>query len=250
MREIWDHPFGYALLKIERANDHIADIQSRLHASSDDYGPSLHVDGKTGEQFLYYKQGDRYLRSDIALMAGDAVHNLRSALDIAWVETIKRVSPASLTKWTQFTVPDSKTKLVGDLTKTGKIDPASELFDFMVNRVKSYEGGDTDIVALHNLDVDDKHRLLIPVVAVTGIKGVELKNEDGSVDVLDIAITRPNAFRKVVGLETQLQNHGEVVFHVTFGKGAPGEDFEVIPTLMRYSKKVERIVRTLQRLTS
>src|SRR5258706_15448115 len=92
-KEIWETPFGNAHLKIERANKHIADIDKRLRASLDTHGPSLHLDGKTGEQFLYYSLTDRYLRSDIALIVGDAIHNLKCALDFAWCDVIKRLYP-------------------------------------------------------------------------------------------------------------------------------------------------------------
>ena len=84
MPEIWENPFANAHLKIERADKHIADIEQRLRISSDRYGPSLHIDMKTGEQFLAYYLRDRELRRDIALIVGDAIHNLRCALDIVW----------------------------------------------------------------------------------------------------------------------------------------------------------------------
>jgi hypothetical protein len=206
------------------------------------------MDGNTGEKFLHYYLTDRELGVDLALITGDAIHNLRTALDFAWRGTIERFSPKPVDGWTHFPVSVSKTKLIGDLTKTAKIDPTSDLFDFMVNRVKSYEGGDNDIRSIHTLDIDDKHQILIPVVAVTGIKGVELKNEDGSVDVFDIDITRPNAFRKNVGLGTEFQYHGKVIFRVEFGKGTPTEGLEIVPTLTRFYIKTMKIVRTLQRM--
>jgi hypothetical protein len=249
MREIWDHPFGHALLKVDRAEKHIADIDKRLVASSDAYGTSLHCDIKTGEQFLHYRLTDTTLRADIALIVGDAIHNLRSALDFAWCGTLDKINPGSGTTWTHFPLPDSKTKLIGDLAKTGEIDPTSRLFDFMVERVKSYKGGDDDICAIHALDIDDKHQLLIPMVAVTGISGVELENEDGSIDRFDIVLTRPNSYRKVVTFGAKFKNHGEVRFQVTFGQGILTQDLPVVPTLLRFHAKVYEIVRHLQRLS-
>jgi hypothetical protein len=38
MPEIWENPFANAHLKVERANKHIAAIEERLRASSDNYG--------------------------------------------------------------------------------------------------------------------------------------------------------------------------------------------------------------------
>jgi len=174
---------------------------------------------------------------------------LRSALDIAWVEIVNTVGCGATTK-THFPIRPDQTKewLESVLPASAGIDTTSPIFDFMVNRVKSYKGGDADLLALHILDIHDKHELLIPVLTVTGIKGVELKNEDGSVDVFDIAITRPNTFRKTVGLETEIQYHGKVVFHIEFDKGTPTEGLEIISTLVRFHTKTTRIVRTLQRM--
>jgi hypothetical protein len=123
------------------------------------------------------------------------------------------------------------------------------LFDFLVERVKSYKGGDADICAIHALDIDDKHHLLIPILTVVGIDGVELENEDGTIDKYTIAVTRHNFYRAPVTLGSKFKNHGEVIFKVTFREGTPTHDLEVVPTLLRFSKKTLRIVRGLQRMT-
>jgi hypothetical protein len=256
MEEVWESPYGHALLKIKRADKHIADFKQRLLTSSDRYGPRFYVDGKTGEKFLHYGQDDRYLRSDLALITGDAIHNLRSALDVAWVETVNTVGRGA-TGWTHFPInPDqSREWLESVLTKNAGIEPTSRIFELIVNHVKCYKGGDSDILALHDLDIDDKHFLLIPMVAVTGVIGIELENEDGLIDSFDIGRTRfsgpgiQSTYRRNVGLETKLKNHGEVRFKVTFGKGTPTENLEIVPTLERFSRKVWEIVRRLQIMT-
>jgi hypothetical protein len=246
-KEVWETPYGNAALKIERANKHIFDFQERLLASSDRYGPSLHLDGNTGEKFLYYSMEDRYLRSDLALIAGDAIHNLRSALDIAWVEIVG----SRATKFTKFPIDSSKPRnwLESILINNAGIDSASGIFDLVLNHVKGYKGGDRDILALNDLDIDDKHHLLIPMLAITGIQGIELENEDGSIDRLDIATTRFEPYRRTVGINTQLKNHGRVAFFVTFGEGTLVKNLPIIPTLERFSGKVWEIVQHLKRLS-
>ena len=140
---MWDHPFGHALLKVERANKHITDINKRLSTSSDTNGPSMHVYAKTGEQFIYYGLTDGALRSDIALIVGDAIHNLKCALDIAYRETIRSMSPDGYNpSRTKFIVGDNRKHLESSLTKTAKIPANSPLFKFLVEDVKSYRGGD------------------------------------------------------------------------------------------------------------
>ncbi|MGB6692898.1 MAG: hypothetical protein WBE56_01860, partial [Terracidiphilus sp.] len=77
---------------------------------------------------------------------------------------------------------------------------------------------------------------------------IELEHEDGRIEVLDIVLTRRQSFRQSIPLETKLKNHGQTAFHVTFREATSLNDLEVIPTLKRFSWKVKRIVRTLQRM--
>ena len=87
------------------------------------------------------------------------------------------------------------------------------------------------------------------MITVTGIKGVELKNEDATIDVFDIVIARRlETYRRVVPLETKIQKHGHATFKVTFGDGTPLEGVDILPALRRMSAKVHRIVHILQRM--
>jgi hypothetical protein len=74
-------------------------------------------------------------------MIGDALHNLKCALDIAWIDTVKRLSPTGYNPETKFPVRKNRQDLESVLEKTGKVLPDSPLFRFMVEGVKSYEGG-------------------------------------------------------------------------------------------------------------
>jgi hypothetical protein len=250
MPEIWDHPFGHAQLKVERAKKHIADVQERINRSSDAYPPTRKVDGKTGEEFLYYALTDRTFKTDIAMLAGDAIHNLRCALDFAWCGTIEKLSPTALTQWTHFPIPDSRQKLIGDLTKTGKISQSSPVFDFMVERVKSYEGGDADICAINTLDLNDKHVLLIPVINFVKIDGVEFEDEGGRILHSLIATKRNIGYRINIPTGSHVKNYGQATIQVVFPHETITEGLEVVPTLNRFYGKTREIVRKLQRMAN
>lgn len=251
MSEIWENPFANAYLKIERANKHIADIEQRLRTSSNANGPSLNIDAKTGEQFFYYGLTDSTLRSDIALTVGDAIHNLKCALDIAYREAVRVLIPAGFdSSRTKFPVGNNRKHLESSLTKTAKINADSPLFILLVERVKSYkgEGGDRDICAIHSLDIDDKHHLLIPMLAVVGFDGAEVEFENGSITRFTVMLIRPNFYRTAIPLNGKIKNYGEARFEITFSEGTPLDGLEVIPTLKRFSAKTLKIVRVLQRI--
>jgi hypothetical protein len=245
MPEVWENPFANALLKIDRANKHISDIEQRLRTSANRYGPSLHIDGKTGEQFLCCYFTDETLISDLAPMAGNAIHDLRSALDIAWIGAIPAENVSSHTKF-PVDPEGSREKLDSTLTKKAKVPFPVPVLSLALDGVKPYHGGDADILALHILDIDDKHRSLIPMVALVNINGVELENEDGTIDRLDIRVTRPNFYRKTVAFGAKLKNHGEVAIQVTFREGTPTQGQEIVQVLRRFSVKVEEIVLRLR----
>ena len=205
------------------------------------------MNGNTGEKFLHYRLEDYMLHGELALITGDAIHNLRSALDIAWLEIVRTVGCGS-SSYTKFPIDPNQPKnwLESTLTSTAGIYPTSRIFDFLVNHVKGYKGGDSDILALHYLDIDDKHRLLVPMVSITRVKGVELENEDGTIDCCDIVLKHGQIYRKVVPLNTKLKKHGEVQFYITFGEGTPAQGLEIVPTLERLSRKVWEIIQRLQ----
>ena len=102
--QIWDNSFGHAKLKVERANKHIADIEERVRRSPDAYAPSLKIDLKTGQQFVQYGLTDRTLQPDLALIIGDAVHNLKCALDFTWCGTIRVLLPSALSGQSKFPI--------------------------------------------------------------------------------------------------------------------------------------------------
>jgi hypothetical protein len=249
MREIWENPYANALLKIERADKHISDIEQRLSSSQDSYHLSLHFNASTGKQFVLYSLAEKYIRASLALTIGDAIHNLKCALDIAWSDTIQSLSPAGYNPRIKFPVYETRERLESVLQKTTKILPDSSLYKFMVKSVKSYQGGDSDIWAIHQLDIDDKHHLLIPVLNVLSIEGVELEQENGQVDCLTLALTGPIPGWIEVPLGSKLKNYGHATFEVKFRDGIPAEGLEVVPTLRRFSAKTLEIVRILRRMS-
>jgi hypothetical protein len=250
MAEIWENPFGYAILKIERAKKHIADFEERVRTSPDAYPTTVKIETKTGQHFLYYGPWDRSIRRDLALIAGDAIHNLRCALDIAYCEIIRTLSPQGfIPAKTKFFIGDDRKHYESTLEKTAKVARGSALFELLAGRIKPYRGGDSDICSLHDLAIRDKHHLLIPVANIVSIDGLELEDESGDVDVHTFTATRPLLTHGIaVPFGSHIKNHGKVAIRITFGNGILADDPEVVPTLSRLRWKTSRIVRVFQRM--
>ena len=75
-------PFESSRLKIERANQHITEIRSVVSLLPSAYVATVETDPTGGNEVVKHDLRNRdKLISDIALMLGDAVHNLHCALD-------------------------------------------------------------------------------------------------------------------------------------------------------------------------
>lgn len=93
-----------------------------------------------------------------ALIFGDFVHNLRAALDIAVVD-IARLRGKSLDK-VKFPFAETKEKFKSTIENFNRLGA-----DFVeaISALEPYRGGNDRLRLLHDLDIDDKHKLVIPV---------------------------------------------------------------------------------------
>lgn len=154
--------------KIERANQHIKDIETVMRAFRDKnpYGFRIENDPKTGDE-IHLVEIRRETPTPLSLITGDALHNLRSALDhLAW--QAHEADGGKPDKKTEFPVCDAPSKYKPrDLAKKQKFSPRLiKLFE----SVQPYQAGYEMLGVLHELNNFDKHRLLI--VTAFALSGV------------------------------------------------------------------------------
>jgi hypothetical protein len=92
-------------------------------------------------------------------IVGDAVHNLRAALDLLAVEAVGR--NGGNTKSVYFPFADSAANL-DDMIKRRNFHRASLADQDAIRQFKPYTGGSHLLRSLHDLDIQDKHHSLIP----------------------------------------------------------------------------------------
>jgi len=151
-----------ARAKIERAKEHIRNLdrEKTIFLASDAYKvtPEFYVEKNVTAYFL-----DKCLvmPENISLLIGDAVHNLRTALDYLAYSLIP-VIPGEDRTHIYFPICESAKKYEtqsGGKTK-GMPDPLKKRIDAF----KPYAGGDDRLWGLHRLDIADKHRLLTTTI--------------------------------------------------------------------------------------
>src|ERR1700676_3993085 len=121
--------FKWSRLKINRAEKHIADLKTILGSIPDRYISTIEINPQSGGQSLKYVLPDEdMLMQNVALITGDAIHNLRAALGYAWVGTIERFFPGTSNRHTKFPVGETEVSVKGQLNSRGIETTVPNLF--------------------------------------------------------------------------------------------------------------------------
>jgi hypothetical protein len=153
--------------KIERAKKHIHDLETCIDdlRRNDLYKITTESDPRTGEKV--YGICLQAAPAEVSLIIGDAVHNLRSSLDhLVW----QLVLAAGNSPDEQTMFPIQKSASTYKSKSPRKIQGVDSVAKSLINSLNPYQGGNDDLWAIHELDITDKHRLLL--VASTAMSGI------------------------------------------------------------------------------
>lgn len=154
-----DPPFSASASKIRRARKHIAELESITAA---------HVASKPVSFTVYPPEPGILLKIDMhfrgpgdeySAVFGDAVHNLRTALDLMATDLVR--ANGGNEKGVHFPFADSAGELEYQITNK-KFHRAGAAAAALLKQVAPHRGGNAALRALHDLDVLDKHKQMIP----------------------------------------------------------------------------------------
>lgn len=153
-----------SLAKVERAEKHINELTDLLvpFVAQNPYEVFGEEDLDTGEIVGRFRENVPTPREEISLIAGDAIHNLRSALDILYGELVaaNNKRPSSKDAFPITADADEFKALLPKVEKRLGLAATTTL-----KELKPYQGGHDAYWRLHKLDIIDKHRLLLTAVA-------------------------------------------------------------------------------------
>src|SRR6056297_317163 len=176
--------FRQAYLKVERANKHIKQLESlvtpldnrlfRIRWVRGDtfpggYGCSDENPSSEVHQLIY--EPIVPIPEVLSLYIGDAIHNLRAALDYAATAVVRHAGVSTFRASWPFhekrddLVPKSSTAL----RVIRSALPDAEVEQFFQDVVESHRSGNFPLWAISKLDNIDKHDALIPSVAINNI---------------------------------------------------------------------------------
>jgi hypothetical protein len=151
-------------VKIERAKKHFSDFKEQAEAFREAY---IHVIGakenpQTGQALEYFPRLLPVARFEMLAIAGDVIHNLRSALDHLAQQLVEVGSPgAKPSRHTGFPIFGSANEYQGG--KARKVEGMRKDAIELIDHVKPYKGGNDLIWRLHSANNVDKHRFLVTV---------------------------------------------------------------------------------------
>lgn len=247
--------FHGSRLKVERAGKHVQDLQALMEtfpAESDFHTVFIDkLNPKYGVMDLVVdirRSGEDFVER-AALIIGDAVHNLRSALDIMYCEAVKLQDTGKVTKWTAFPIRDSRDDLLSPLNEAVRKKQISAVTkNFILNNLRPYrtEGGNIFLWAVHDLDITDKHQLLIPAFQIMAISGIRLKNDKNQVIDFPTVFTdetcRVRIDEDVYGRNPTVEEKGRPAIGLGFQLRTPFQGDAVLPALHRIAEEVSRAI--------
>jgi hypothetical protein len=161
--------FEGAHAKLGRASQHIVELKALFEEFlSKPFCEIAVEDEPNGRKRIVVRSVAR-LPPDSAVIVGDAVHNIRAALDHAMVQLLGRSKDA------YFPVGKTRADAEGHATfRWIKINKPA-LATLLQQKIVTYETGGPSIWAASRLDNVDKHNLLIPNLVVKKLAGVRLE---------------------------------------------------------------------------
>jgi hypothetical protein len=242
--------FLSARLKIDRANQHLRDLESSIANLPNLNRASVEPDPQGRGSSIKHEIPDfGKIKDQLALVTGDCIHNFRTALDHAWVGCIKNIGliPDHRTK---FPVRPDIENLKGVL-KGVKIDISrAELFDLMVSDIKAYKTGNEPLWTLHDLDIADKHEVLLVVQSYESINNIRIEDETGYIGTggtwgglhkNPIFIDIPNTHK--------IHYHGDRSMTISLDHGKSIKHIPITVLLQTFSRLTMNIIQLLEKIT-
>ena len=249
-------PVHGALLKVVRAEERLANLTALIQTYSEANPTQI-------EKKLDPATGDRVFRVRIlsappvewSIDIGEIVHGLRTSLDhLAWQAVIQNGRQPG--RDTAFPVAESEAKFPTLLDRC--LGGVGQPFRDFVRRLRPFKGGDPILWPLHQLDVIDKHRLLIPVGAAHRSVSVRTRM---SVPWQPDPIVFPQLTLNPADRQFPLGDGAEIfrdcgtwpaevhqddpifTFEVAFGEKDVVDGVAIVPTLRAMASRVHEVVQ-------
>jgi hypothetical protein len=249
-------------LKLERAKKHLRDLElaSEGFFKTNPYMVSVNDNPEAGKRQHTVTRADP-LPGCIPLIAGDVIHNARSALDHLIRQLIiannrnpedPKYSRAAFTVW--------RSEAAYKANRPGDAKGISQAALDVYYGLKPYKGGNDALWRIHQLDIVDKHRLLLTIAAAhrnviidfaNTVRKLTESGPDWMQDVPSMPLALIPADRPVIApgvvlfgapLGDDANDDVKITIQIALSEPQVVEGEPVIPTLSQLIDYVEQVV--------
>ncbi len=242
--------FDDARLKIARADKHIAELNAAIAALKDNYTASVEQ-SEAGHQSLIHACPElQDALRNLTLIIGDAIHNLRAALEFAWIATLEKQHIPYDPKHVSFPIRDTLQDVEGALNgiKLNTLSP--KLYDQIVKGTQPCREGKGSVIwTIHNLDISDKHLLLLELEPMADISDIIVQKPDGEiVRGFGGAIRSPGPYIIAFESNIRIKEKGKLTVHILLKDADVFADLHVADLLSYFRKYTLYTLECLQNL--
>jgi hypothetical protein len=157
-----EHPLSGVRAKVDRASKHGMELYNAVQAFLKSYPFTFTNNPDSSGRRIISIASMKPVPTEFSLMMGDAVHNLRSALDLLACQVFCLANPDDK-DYSHLEFPIKNTpELYRDALNSKKFRLIGPQALSIFERLEPYRlGSDHDLWLLHRLDIQDKHRILI-----------------------------------------------------------------------------------------
>jgi hypothetical protein len=238
--------FAGARLKIDRAREHIKCLRAIQLGLVNGHTIRVYPKTNTGNDAIEIVPIE--VEPYVMCVVGDAIHNLRSALDLA-ISDIEFTATGKRSHNITFPVRKTRDQVETAVKKRLEGKAPKRVLDYIVDSIQPYEKGNGDAIwQLHRLDLVDKHQLIVPHLQFDWIRNIRyIDDTSRESSIAEWVITRA---RRMIypaeGRGVQITHKGNSSVSILFGDGMPFESKHISQTLSRLATFVTRTLLVLE----
>jgi hypothetical protein len=195
-------PFEASRLKIERAREHLQELEIAVDAYFSakpsvivvERFPGMEPHWQTQAWIARIRQPVPHMLSTVI---GDVVHNLRTALDLLACDLVRIAGRT--TKQVYFPFCETAAELPSKI-KDRNLHRAGQDVVREIESLKPYKGGNTALRAIHDMDVADKHQALLPLLGAASVPLADLLQKGRDFPVQEWSTLIANDGQIVIGI--------------------------------------------------
>lgn len=237
--------------KVKRAEQHIRDFKTGLDSYIDarPYDIRIDVEADPLNPIVEIIRADP-IPPDLRCVLGDAIHNLRAALDHLACALV-RAKDGIVSPHTEFPILDDPiTTTKREARFQDKVQGMGKEAIDAIRAIHPYHGGNDALWRLHRLDITDKHNMLVmawgSITAINGLPPISDQwNGDRWVSVPGIPLTLEKGQKfRIPGAEV----HKDTKFfaEIVFNEPNVAEGYPVVLGLAHFRAAVMKVVGNLQ----